>query len=290
MFVPGKYNGVPIFDRWDGSILYIGSCLIYIADSKKETLRRHAGKAVRIDATDVEKVEFEALIRDFSYVGPAPEPEPKRKLPNLNGIELRTSHAFESGKEPPCLNIEVRNVGKEIRGVGSAWLCPILLKKKPTDVPGFHCASDGPSFGLIMGQGFWSDGDEKKPIWKAWGVTSSTRYSWSIGEENALPGAFVLKPGEKKTIRISFDLPEGEYDFFCGYGSGKCLVSNLTAFDVDKNGRAKAVRIKGREPVPQPYPPRRTKDLESRNGWRIEILRFAQNDVRLYAATFSTAP
>ncbi|MBW8016753.1 MAG: hypothetical protein FVQ82_11245 [Planctomycetes bacterium] len=58
---------------------------------------------------------------------------------------------------------------------------------------------------------------------------------------------FELKAGEKKRIKITFGLGEGEYEFLCGYGGavhgGKVLASKLVGFDVDAKGLAKNVRL-----------------------------------------------
>ena len=62
---------------------------------------------------------------------------------------------------------------------------------------------------------------------------------------------FMIEAGKTRNVRICFDLPPGEYDFLSGYGGGthegKGLSSNLTAFDISKNGKAKIVTIKGRK-------------------------------------------
>jgi hypothetical protein len=59
-----------------------------------------------------------------------------------------------------------------------------------------------------------------------------------------------LKPKEKRTVTITFDLPEGEYDFLAGYGggvhAGKGIASNLVAFDVSPKGKVTIVKVKGR--------------------------------------------
>ena len=63
-------------------------------------------------------------------------------------------------------------------------------------------------------------------------------FSWTIGEKNALPSYMELAPGQTKVITMTFTLPDGEYDFLCGYGGGvhesACLASNLSAFNVTK--------------------------------------------------------
>ncbi len=54
---------------------------------------------------------------------------------------------------------------------------------------------------------------------------------------------FILNAQESRRISISFKLPEGEYDFLCGYGGGvhedKGIASNRVSFNVDAKGNAK---------------------------------------------------
>ena len=84
-----------------------------------------------------------------------------------------------------------------------------------------------------------------EPRWQGSGfVEKGGKYAWAIGKENALPHDFLLAANTKKTIEVKFDLPDGQYDFLCGYSGGvhedRCVASNLSAFDVT-NGRAIAV-------------------------------------------------
>ncbi|MGH9532575.1 MAG: hypothetical protein ACRD2Q_09290, partial [Terriglobales bacterium] len=51
--LPGPYNGVVVFDRWDGCHLYSGQRLMYISDKLKDGLRGFAGKFVLLDAIAV---------------------------------------------------------------------------------------------------------------------------------------------------------------------------------------------------------------------------------------------
>lgn len=65
--------------------------------------------------------------------------------------------------------------------------------------------------------------------------------------EEKLPDSIELKPQETRSIALSFHLPQGEYDFLCGYGGGvhesRCLASNRVSFDIDGNGRAVEVSL-----------------------------------------------
>jgi hypothetical protein len=142
------------------------------------------------------------------------------------------------------------NRGDEPVKVFSQALALTLLTQQDKAKNRICLASDGPSFSLITRQSFEIGGDESR--WQGRGVRGGTPYAWTIGQENALPHSFTLAPREKKQIHVRFDLPDGQYDFLCGYGggvhAGKCLASNLSAFDVT-DGHARCVKIPGREQV-----------------------------------------
>lgn len=238
---PGKYCGVVVFDRWDGCILYSGIYVMYISEDVKENLRKYAGKPVQINATKVFQPinPGDGLIKEFECLGPAPE---KRKWVSLAGLKLKSFPAFEDG-EKPSVTMELLNAGEEDLEVFSSELAPTLLTTQSSKTRTFS-PSDGPSIALITRQSFCVGGSEYR--WEGGGVTQGGRCSWTIRKENALPRKFVLKAGQEKQIVITFDLPEGEYEFLCGYGGGthgsKCLASNLVAFDVGKDGKGKVIK------------------------------------------------
>lgn len=237
---PGKYCGVVVFDRWDGCILYSGIYVMYISEDVKENLRKYAGNPVQINATKVFQPinPGDGLIKEFEYLGPARE---KRKWVSLAGLKLKSFPAFEDG-EKPSVTMELLNAGEEDLEVFSSELAPTLLTTQSSKTRTFS-PSDGPSIALITRQSFCVGGSEYR--WEGGGVTQGGRCSWTIRKENALPRKFVLKAGQEKQIVITFDLPEGEYEFLCGYGGGthgsKCLASNLVYFDVDKNSKGMIV-------------------------------------------------
>lgn len=222
IFGPGKHFGVPAYDRWDACILTDGWRLDYISEHEKDKLRPFTGKYIRMDVTDyLQPVNpGHALIKAFSDATlmhqPADEPIQK---------DLKLNTRFSTETTEIC--IEILNIGKETQDVSSGMIFPILLQKKHAHE--FFDASDGPSHCIMWGRSF-GDSAEEKPIFETKGGSDSTSNSWSIGKENALPRSFHLKAGEKKTIRMKYDLPEGEYDFFCRYSS--TLISNFTAFNV----------------------------------------------------------
>lgn len=245
---PGTSAGVVVFDRWHGCTLYSGVFLMYISETNKESLLKYAGQCVHIDAKRVFQPlnPGDGLISEFTYLGSAPLRQSNWGV-EIDDLQLKTVPSFKDGDKPSII-IRVVNSGKKDREIQSAFLAPTLLTKHATQQE--RCGpSDGPSFALITRQNFWSGGDES-PRWRGKGIRQGRRYAWTIGKENAFPRTFKLKPGQTKEIRITFDLPEGQYDFLCGYGGGmnavKSIASNLVAFDVEKKGRARSVKIKNR--------------------------------------------
>lgn len=241
---PQKYCGVVVFDRWDGCTLYSGVCVMYIPEKEKERLRPYSGQAVQINARQVLQPvnPGDGLIRVFDYLGPAPQEG--RDSAKIEGIHLASSVRIrQDGK--PVATITIENTGQTPVDVHSGELALTLLAtRKKTNYS--LCASDGPSFALITRQSFFWDW----PVWKDNnGAVNPKAYEWTIGKENALPEYFTLEPKEKRNIDILFTLPDGQYDFLCGYGGGchesKCLASNLSAFDV-KEGKATVTHIDNR--------------------------------------------
>jgi hypothetical protein len=227
---PGKYSGVVVFDRWGGCTLYSGVYVMYVSERVKEKLRPYDGKAVRIDAKGVDQPmnPGDGLITDLTYLGEAPEPSASGWF-HLSGLSLRATPSFKDG-EKPSIVISVKNTGKDEATVHGSELAPTLLMKckKPF-------VADGPSHAILTRQAFIV-GDEPRKDGRGW--IENEPYSWQIDE--AVPKSFVLKSGEERRVRITFDLPPGEYDFLAGYGGGvhesKCLASNRVSFDVTDAG------------------------------------------------------
>ncbi len=217
---------------------------MYVSEKAKEGLRKYAGQAVQIDAKDVYQPmnPGDGRIGEFNYVVPAPNTESWVKL---DGIGLASSVKV-GGDGKAIATITILNKGKEPVKLISQELALTLLMKRNTSERSMP-VSDGPSFALITRQSF--ETGDYEPRWKGEGIATGVPYSWTIGKENALPHDFTLGTGEKKQIDVQFDLPDGQYDFLCGYGGGvlegKCLASNLSAFDV-KHGQAEIVQIKDR--------------------------------------------
>lgn len=235
----GKYSGVVVFDRWDACILYSGVYVMYISEQTKEKLREHAGKSIQIDAKKVSQPmnPGDGLISELVFL--KSPPPMGRNPPPLSGLTLRAVADFKDG-EKPSINIVLANAGKEEVRIQSTELAPTLLMKAAGT-----SSADGPSFALVTRYSFISKGEE--PRMSAKGVSAGRPYSWQIDKE--VPVSFILKPGEERRVKITFDLPTGEYDFLAGYGGGvhedKGLASNLVAFDVgDKGGQLVSVKRK----------------------------------------------
>ena len=247
---PGKYSGVVVFDRWDGCTLCNGLSIMYVSEKVKEQLRPYAGQDVIIDAKEVYQPinPGDGLIRKLEYLG---RPD-KAKSGDVDTRDLRFHASMKTGKDgKPAITITIENTGKKLIRVISEELALTLLANR--DKPGGTWGPfDGPSFVVTSSQSLgYADGDHpEKTRWKGRGTFNSRNFAWSLGEENALPHVFKLEPGEKRKIVVQWDLPDGEYDFLCGYrGVGRakitghqCVVSNLTAFDV-KDGKAMPVKV-----------------------------------------------
>jgi hypothetical protein len=234
---PGKYSGVVVFDRWDGCILYSGIYVMYVSEHTKEKVREYAGKSIQIDAKKVSQPinPGDGLISELAYL--KSPPTTVRNWVSLSGLRLQARADFKDGGSPTVV-ITLANTGKEDVKIFGSELAPTLLMKAAKTQP-----ADGPSFALVTRQAFIVGGEDPRTTGS--GIQGGRPYGWKI--EEAVPVTFVLKPGEDRRVRITFDLPVGEYDFLAGYGGGvhedQGLASNLVAFDVDANG-GKSVMVK----------------------------------------------
>jgi hypothetical protein len=219
---------------------------MYVSQNVKESLRRYAGQAVKIDAKNVFQPmnPGDGRIEEIEYLGVAPADS--RNWVKLDGIRLSTSvNVKPSGK--PAATITIENTGRSPIKLLRQELAPTVLMKRKAPEQRRSFVSDGPSFALITRQSFQIGGSE--PRWKGAGVADGRPYAWSIGEANALPHDFTLRAKDYKDIVIDLDLPDGQYDFLCGYGGGvheaKCVASNLSAFDIE-NGKARVIEVRAR--------------------------------------------
>ena len=236
----GKYAGVVIFDRWDTCYLYSGIFLMYVSSKTKERLRKYQGKSVTIYAHEVYQPinPGDGLITKFKFLGVA-----KNKVAGLDQLSLTVEPHFENNG-PPTLVLVIENRGAKAIAVWSGALAPTLLGAR--EKSGFS-PSDGesdawltrsplkmPSFAKEMG--FGPKSDKSHPIMRK----DNVEYYLNVDQE--LPDQILIAPNGKATITMSVYLPQGEYDFLCGYAGGvheyKSIASNVVAFSVDESGRA----------------------------------------------------
>src|SRR5262249_18596705 len=140
----------------------------------------------------------DGLISELVVLGAAPPPG---RHVSLAGLALESTADFKEN-EKPAIVITLANVGKQEVRVFGADLAPTLLMK------GKDSVADGLSFALVTRQAFISKGED--PRTSGSGIASGRPYGWEI--DKAVPVRFLLKPDEARRVRITFDLPPGEYD------------------------------------------------------------------------------
>lgn len=244
--LPGKYSGMVVFDRWDNCYLLVNHFQLYISDSQKEALRKYAGEGAEILAKDVYQPSSTrpARINSFQYLGPASKGKHPRSSSNLRGLKLSTHMDFtENGHN--IFFITAQNQVSVPLTLFSNELGLTLLRKK--ELPTQGAPSDGNSFVLLGGHSFEFPG-ERIPRLSGAGMTYGINYKWHMEAAHALPHSFELAPNETRTLKLTFDLPDGHYDFLSCYGSfgstERCVASNLTSFDI-KEGKYRNDRIQG---------------------------------------------
>jgi hypothetical protein len=236
---PGKYNGVVIFDRWDGCHLYSGAYVMEISESVKHLLRPYSNRPILVDAKQVfqPKNPGDGLIEKLEVLGPSEETTSGGfgKPPLLEDLSLRAFANFSAANGPELI-IELRNTGTIKRSVDIQELGPTLFAKK--EGPGCFDPSDGPSLVAITrtniefmhqhpagGSGCLVNG------------TSRTARLW-LPPRLVVPRAFDLGPGQSIEVPLHFELSEGEYEFLAGYGGGvheaRILASNRIAFNINE--------------------------------------------------------
>ncbi|MGA2557652.1 MAG: hypothetical protein ABSG04_15395 [Verrucomicrobiota bacterium] len=243
IFTLGNKSGVVVFDRWGGCYLYSGVYFIYVSEKVKEGLRPYVGQAIQIDVKGADQPmnPGDAIINKFEYRGAAPDGH--RDWVKIEGIRLTSSVRIRpDGKAVATIIIENTN-RTPVKLLRNELALTVLRQKDEMSRPTFD-PFDGPSIAVMAHQPFgWTGGEA---VWEGGAMVDRRNYGWTIGKENALPREFTLGFEEKRNIDVELDLPDGQYDFLCGYGgdeAGKCVASNLTAFDVQK-GKARVVDVK----------------------------------------------
>ena len=141
-----------IFDRWGGCYLYSGVYLMEVSEKVKESLRAYRGKAVLIDAQDVEQPmnPGDGLIIELAVLGPAKPAEdtPFGRPSNVSGLSLRVMPAFQA-QSADELVVELPNDGSSSQQINADELGPTLLSSKNGTECNLWDPSDGPSTALI---------------------------------------------------------------------------------------------------------------------------------------------
>ncbi|MGA2144590.1 MAG: hypothetical protein ABSH49_06485 [Bryobacteraceae bacterium] len=237
---PGKYNGVVIFDRWDGCHLYTGVFEMEISEKVKELLRPYRGKAVLIDAQEVYQPvnPGDALITKLTVLGPAEDTTPPHIMPPpaVEGLSVRAIPSIPEQGEGEFI-IELRNDSSSPREIDTYALGPTVL----TTSRGRQCLSpaDGPSLPILtrLSVSFMQQ-------YPGGGISCGTNGQMIAAKASLAPGfalsrRFQLDPGKSIEVPVRFHLPPGEYEFLAGYGGsyqGPSLASNFVDFDVDASG------------------------------------------------------
>ena len=246
---PGKYNGVVVFDRWDGCHLYSGVYDMEVSEKVKEVLRPYNGQAVLVDAKEVWQPmnPGDGLITKLEVLGPAEEPSTKtggNAPPLLDGLVLTAAPNFPKGGRDEFV-ISLRNTGPAPREIDMGALGPTLFAKKTANgcQQLMGSPSDGPSYAAATRTSI--------PFLYSGGANSC-----GSGEEQIRIRLFLepglvfaerrsLAPGEAVEVPIRFELTPGEYEFVAGYGgavhASRLLASSRYGFDVDAAGRAHLV-------------------------------------------------
>lgn len=235
---PGKYCGVVIFDRWDTCFLLSGPYITYVAEAVKGELRPYRGQATQVDARDVLQPmnPGDALIRQYKIIGPAPKTRP---WINLDGLELVAASDFNKQATPRFL-IQIRNGGSGSVRIDSSEIAPVLVARESDCGFGPFDPSDGASVAIITRVDL-----EHSPSGTRECSLAGVSYSASYSIDYQQLTSFELAPGQLMSIKITFELPAGQYQFLFAYGGGvheeKSLASNAISFDIGDGGAATLV-------------------------------------------------
>ena len=231
---PGKFSGVVIFDRWDTCILFSGGYSMYISESVKEGLRQYEGQAIQLDATEVVPPmdSNDGLIKKYRVLGPAPDMVSHSAVPTVpEGLVLTIDGPFNNHGLPAVV-VNIRNGGKETVQIDNLEIGTALLARKGKEFDYPETLSDGPSTTVVSGPAVVISGQKLEYI------SGEIKRSFAWEPDNPLPRIFKLAPGQSRGTRITFNLPDGEYQFIFGYGGGafqaRCLTSNKVSFDIPR--------------------------------------------------------
>jgi hypothetical protein len=232
----GPYNGVVLFDRWDGCYLYSGIYLMYVSEKVKEGLRPYHGDFVLLDVLEVYQPinPGDGLVKGYGKVELG-KSQHEEETP-LEDVHMTiTAEQHENGIVR--FRVVLTDDGAKSVVIETSELALTLLKKKGESENDWPMPSDGPSYALITRQSLvrllHHDDSRVK-------ILGSGR----------LRDRYELGPGKTTAFEVEFRLPAGEYDFVAGYGGGvhesRLVVSNMIAFDVDRQKRAQLASVPGR--------------------------------------------
>ena len=244
---PGKYAGIVLFDRWDTCYLYSGIYLMYISENIKEALRKYEGQSILLEAKDVYQPvnPGDGTIRKFKVLKIL---SAGNQTPANTALRFTAKPQFQSGSSR--FVIEIENTGRVNTHVSTGALAITLLGIKRQSM---LSPSDGKSDAWLTRQPlkFPSFVEDLIPTsersTKTHPIMRKDGEEYYFNVEERLPDSIELMPQEKRSIGLSFHLPNGEYDFLCGYAGGvhesRGLVSNRVSFDIDHEGRALEVTL-----------------------------------------------
>lgn len=226
---PGRYSGVVVFDRWGGCILFSGIYLMYVSEGVKEQLRPYEGQAIEVYALEVFQPinPGDGLIRRLNVLGPAVGTVRWYTVEDTT-LAAQTLSADESHAS---IALTITNTAKTPARIDASQIGLALLMQKP---PGddAYSPSNGPSLAVITRAHALSQGGP----WEMRIGTTLYSCSFAISDRDRFPQLFDLSPGESKTTKIVFHLPNGHYQFWAGYGGGvhedKLVVSNPVSIDL----------------------------------------------------------
>ena len=231
---PGKYNGVVVFDRWDGCYLCSGLYLMCVPEHLKETVRPYMGRSVILDATKVFQPinPGDGRLEQFAFSGYSCPDNPEDMT---RQIELVASVSLEDSSHPK-FHLLARNRGlKPLWFDGHELALTILaqnLEGTGKEAMRFE-PSDGPSYPLITR---WSAGHEGRQHGQ-----DQQQVTWTASKQDWASARYEFAPGETREFTFSADFTGGKYDLFFGYGGGvlasESVTSNQIFVDVSPSGQ-----------------------------------------------------
>lgn len=233
--LPGKYDGVVLFDRWDNCIVFSGVYLMYVSQEAKEALRPYAGQTMEIEALRVYQPinPGDGLIKALRVVGPSTK---DNDYFPVRGISLHLEIAREK------MTVSVTNNGKQPVKVDLGRLGFAILGEKQPHVDHSLDPSDGRSTAYMTRYSFASAGGFQRINTP----NGKLLRGFTISEDNRTPQVFELMAGKTRTLTMHLKLPAGQYQAIVGYGGGvfseSCVPSNAVSFDVNLEGRYQEIQ------------------------------------------------